>query len=354
MTPSRPLRVGAIAAAALLMAGLSACSTGADAPSTSSGADGIEQTHLTVQLDFQVRGLHSVLFVGKEKGFFEEEGITVDDILTGKSSGETLRLVAQGQGDIGVADLPTLVVARSQDVPVKAIAAINQNTPMAMCSLVENEVLESPADLEGLTVGVQASGSTYVFFKALLAANDLEPSDVTELTVNPPYESYLLTGQVDSVPCYRDAEITILGEHAGGIDKLSILDGRDWGYEAYGTGLFASDDFLAENPDAVEAFMRGYVKAFQYTMDNPQEAAEITAASAPELAGNVDLYMEQLQVGIDDLFTSETTDEIGLGAMADERWQETIDLLAEQGVIEAVPTVDDVRDSTFVDAANAD
>lgn len=51
-------------------------------------------------------------------------------------------------------------------------------------------------------------------------------------------------------------------------------------------------------------------------------------------------------------FESDLTDAEGLGAMSDEQWQTTIDLLVEQGVIEDAPSVDDVRDSTFISAAN--
>lgn len=338
----------AILAGALALAG---CAGGAGTTGTTSdSAEGLE--HVKVQLDFTVRGLHSVFFVGKEKGFFEDAGIAIDSITPGKSSGETLQVVSNQSDTIGVADLPTLVLNRSKGVPVKAIAAINQYSPMAMCSLKDTLELSSPSDLEGRSISVQASGSTYLFTKSLLAANDVPEDSVTWLTVNPPYESYLLTGQVDAVPCYKDAELTILADHAGGEDKLSVLDGAEWGYEAYGTGIFASDSFIQESPETIAKFTKGFAAALQYVIDNPEEAAEITAASSAELSGNVALYTAQIEADIADSFTSPTTEANGLGAMSDEQWQATIDLLSDQGQIETKPSVDEVRDESFIAEAH--
>lgn len=328
-------------AGALAVTGCSAESSG------EGGAD-----HVSIQLDFQPRGLHSIFFVADDQGFFEEQGIVVDDILTGTSSGDTLRLVGTGQGDFGMADLPTLAVARSQDVPVQALAAVNQTSPLAMCTVADRHVIEEPAGLEGMTVGVHSSGSTYVFYQALLAANGVDPSTLTELTVQPPYEQYLLQGQVDTVPCYVDAEITILEEHAGGPGSLSVLMGSDWGYDAYGTGVFASDEMIENNPDLVQRFMNAYVKALEFVVDNPQVAAETLAESSPELAENVDLYASQIQADIEMTFSSDQADQDGLGTMNDDSWSSLITMLSEQGVIETEPAVEDIYNGEFVLQAN--
>ncbi len=336
----------ALGASAMLLAGCAA-SSGASETSTSTDAD-----HVSIQLDFQPRGIHSIFYMADELGYFADEDIVVDEILVGKSSGETLRLLGSGSSDFGMADLPTLAVARSQEVPVKALAAVNQNSPLAMCTLADKHTLETPEDLIGLTVGVQSSGSTYVFYKALLAANGIDPSQLTEVTVQPPYENYLLTGQVDVVPCYLDAEVSVLEEHAGGEGSLSILEGGDWGYDTYGTGVFAADEMIEGDPELVERFMSAYVRAFEYVIENPEEAAQTLADSSPQLSGNVDLYTAQLEADIAVGFMSEDTEANGLGTMTEEKWQKLVDMLSEQGVIETAPKVADLHDSSFVDAAN--
>ncbi|HEY5365042.1 MAG TPA: ABC transporter substrate-binding protein [Casimicrobiaceae bacterium] len=87
---------------------------------------------VSVQLDWLVRGNHAMFFVARDKGYFAKEGINVTAIRKGTGSTEALKLVANGNADFGFADLPTLQVGRSQHLPVVALVAVNQESPLAM------------------------------------------------------------------------------------------------------------------------------------------------------------------------------------------------------------------------------
>ena len=73
-----------------------------------------------------------------------------------------------------------------------------------------------------------------------------------------PYENYLLLGRVDAVPGYLDAEVPELEAKAGGPGSLSILQGSDFGYTVYGSGLFTSEKMIAEHSDLVQRFVNAY------------------------------------------------------------------------------------------------
>ena len=90
-----------------------------------------------MQLDYVVRGTHAMFFVAKEKGYFAKQGIDVTAIRRGTGSPNAMRLVGNGDAEFGFGDLPTLAVARSQDVPVVALAAVNQHSPLAMLALAK-------------------------------------------------------------------------------------------------------------------------------------------------------------------------------------------------------------------------
>lgn len=316
------------------------------------GAGGKDLEHVSVQLDYVPRGNHAMFYVANELGYFKDEGIAVDAITKGTGSPDAMRIVGTGKADFGFGDLPSLVMARSQGVEVTTLSAVNQQSPLGMCSLSEKHELESADDLKGLQVGIHPAGSTYIFWKALLAANALSQSDVKELTVTPPYESYLLTEQVDAVICYIDAEVPELEAKAGGEGSLSVMLGSENGYDVYGSGMFTSQKMIDENPELVQRFTNAYTRAFEYTRENPEEAAKILAASSNELAGKEDVFQKQLQADIDFTFESDVTDERGLGAMDEAEWAETVKVLDDQGVLEEVPDVSDVYDSSFVDTAN--
>lgn len=303
---------------------------------------------VSVQLDYVVRGNHAMFFVGKEKGYFEDNGIEVTAIRKGSGSPNAMRLVGNGNADFGFGDLPTLAVARSQGVPVVALAAVNQKSPLAMLSLKKNVVLETPADLKGLNVGIHPAGSTYIFFRALLAANGLTEDDMEISTVSPPYESYLLLGRVDSVVGYVDAEVPELEAKAGGPGSLSIMMGSDFGYNVYGSGLFTSEKMIAEKPDLVNRFVDAYIKAFKFVVENPQEAAEIVVKANPEYAGKEDVLTAQLQADIKSTFTSEATKEHGLGWMTDERWKQTVSTLKQQGALKGDVDVSKTYNDEFL------
>ncbi|MDI2097796.1 ABC transporter substrate-binding protein [Ruicaihuangia caeni] len=342
--------IGSLAAVALSGLVLSGCAA-SDQGSAENPDAAKEMDHVTVQLDYVVRGNHAMFFVAKDQGFFEEEGIVVDDIIKGTGSPDAMRIVAGGQADFGFGDLPTLATANTQGAEVTALAAVNQVSPLSMCSLADNLELNSVDDLKGKNIGVHPAGSTYIFWQALLAANGLTKADVNELTVTPPYESYLLTKQVDAVICYIDAEVPELEAKAGGEGSLSILHGSENGYDVYGSGMFTSAKLIDENPDLVQRFTNAYLKAFQWVIDNPEKAAEITAASSSELKGKTDIFLKQLQADIDFTFESAETDELGLGAMNAEKWQKTVDILADQGVIESKPEINAIFDSSFAENA---
>ena len=236
---------------------------------------------VSVQLDWLVRGNHAMFFVARDKGYFSQAGIDVTAIRKGTGSTDALKLVANGNADFGFADLPTLQVGRSQKLPVVALAAVNQESPLAMISLKAKHPMSKPADMKGMNIGVHPSGSTYVFLKAFFAKNGLNLADFKQSTVSPPYENMLILGRVDLVPGYIDAEVPELEAKAGGAGSLSILHGSDFGYDAYGSGLFTSEKMIAEKPDLVQRFVKAYLQAFAFVVEHPKDAVDIVVKANP-------------------------------------------------------------------------
>jgi NitT/TauT family transport system substrate-binding protein len=306
---------------------------------------------VTVQLDWVVRGDHSIFFVGRDKGYFKANGINVTAIRKGTGTPDALRLVANGNADFGFGDLPTLAVSRSQGVPDVALVAVNERSPLAIIAIKKRKMLTKPADLKGLNIGIHPAGSTYVFFKAFLKANGMSESDMKESTVSPPYENYLLLGRVDVVPGYMDAEVPELEAKAGGPGSLSILQGADYGWNVYGSGLFTSEKMIKEKPDLVKRFTAAYLKAFKEVVANPKEAVEITAKAVPEYADKKEVLLGQLEADIKSTFSNEDSKAHGLGWMTKARWQQTIDTLSEQGVLKGKIAADTVYTDKFLAGA---
>lgn len=307
---------------------------------------------VSVQLDWVVRGNHAMFFVARDKGYFKDNGIEVTAIRKGTGSVDALRLVGAGNAEFGFGDLPTLAIARSQAVPVVALAAVNQRSPMGMIALAKTKTLSKPEDLKGLDVGVHTAGSTYVFLRAFLAANGMSETDIKKNTVSPPYENYLLLGRVTAVPGYIDAEVPELEAKAGGPGSLSIIMGADWGYNVYGSGLFTSEALIKEKPELVERFTAAYLKAFADVIANPGEAADIIIKANPEYAKKRDILVKQLEADIKSTFFSAETAKDGIGAMTLETWTATAKTLRDQGVMKKDIDLEAAFSNRFILAAN--
>ena len=318
------------------------------ASTASFGADDV-----SVQLDYVVRGNHAMFFVAKKKGYFEKQGINVTEIRRGTGSPNAMRLVGNGNAEFGFGDLPTLAVARSQDVPVVALAAVNQHSPLGMLSLASKHKLTKPQDLKGLNVGVQPSGSTYIFLKAFLAANGMSLDDIKQSTVNPPYENYLLLGRVDTVPGYIDAEVPELEAKAGGPGSLAIMQGSDFGYTVYGSGLFTSEKMIKDRSDVVQRFVNAYMQAFADVVKSPQEAADIIAEANPEYASKKDVLVKQIEADIKGTFFSPDTKTNGLGWMTKDGWSNTTKILLDQGAMKQAIDVNAAFTDKYLTGANA-
>jgi NitT/TauT family transport system substrate-binding protein len=305
---------------------------------------------VTVQLDCVIRGSHAMFFVADQKGYFKEQGIELKAVKTGTSSSDALRSVGQGSAQFGFADFPTLAVARGEGVPSVALVAVNQKSPLAIIALARRKVLKSPQDLKDLRLGVQPAGSTYVFLKAFLAANGMSLKDIRQVTVATPYEDDLLSGKVDAVPGYIDAELPVLEAKTGGSGSLSVLLGSDFGYAVFGSGLFTSRKMIAEHRDLVRRFVRAYVQAFADVIDNPEEAAESILKANPD-APPKDVLVKQIKADIEHSFLSDATKAHGIGWMAESQWKETARVLKEQGVLTKPIDINRAFDPSFLNSA---
>lgn len=308
---------------------------------------------VSVQLDWLVRGNHAMFFVARDKGYFSQAGINVTAIRKGTGSTDALKLVANGNADFGFSDLPTLQVGRSQTLPVVALVAVNQESPLAMISIKAKHPMSKPADMKGMNLGVHPSGSTYVFLKSFFAKNNLNLADFKQSTVSPPYENLLILGRVDLVPGYVDAEVPELEAKAGGPGSLSILLGADYGYTAYGSGVFTSEKMIADKPDVVQRFVKAYLQAFKFVVESPQQAIDIVVAANPEYKGKEETLLKQLDADIKSTFFSPYTKQHGIGAINDKQWTETAQVLKDQGVLPADFSAAGGFNSSFVEKSGA-
>lgn len=343
LTRSGLLLVGAAGGTSLL----AACSD-ADREANASGNGAGSTAGPTEALSLQLGWLISEGQLGEavalSKGWYADNGIELS-ISPGGPSIDGVALVGGGQHDLGeVSSSPSLMLARSQGVPVKAFAVGVQEHPYAYVSLPDNPVNE-PKDLIGKKVGTQATGQ--VLLSALLAENDIDPGDV-EVVVIGADVAPLTTGQVDVWTGWL-SNTTAMRPLGGDYVSMRLWDA---GIQLYGYPYYATDDTLEQKGELVEKWVSATAAGWLYARENLEEAAQAVVELQPTLVA--DDIKEQGEVLLEYAF-SKATDENGWGAMDADVWQSQIDTWAELGQFKgAAPTVEEVVTFDVLDATADD
>jgi len=145
--------------------------------------------------------------------------------------------------------------------------------------------------------------------------------------------------EVDIWPGFLTDEV--LSARENGYDVNVILPGY-YGVHLYGMTIFTTEKRIRENPELVERFLRATLRGHRWAIDNPGEAAMLALKYDPEL--DIDHEKALMQASIPLIHTGE--DQIGW--MEADVWEETHNILLEQGLLEGPLDVDKVYTTEFL------
>ena len=298
-----------------------------------------EAKKVTVILDYTPNTNHTGMYVALDKGYYEEEGLEVEIIEP--TDGATATLIAQGKGTFGVAYQEDVTIALTSEdpLPVKAIATIIQHNTSGFVTLADSGI-ESPKDFEGKTyAGWGGPGESAV----LEACMTQEGADFSKLNVViSDGTGFEALGKSCDIMWFFEAWDSIIADMNG--CELNYMACRDLDerLDYYTPILITSDSVIESDPELVRAFLRATEKGYQDTMADPQWAAEILSAHAP----NYDLEMlKRSQEYLADKFMEDTDT---WGWMKDEVWDNYSAFLQEYGIIEEALPADQCYTNEFL------
>ncbi|MFD2757378.1 ABC transporter substrate-binding protein [Gulosibacter faecalis] len=328
----------ALAAAAALT--LTACSGGAG-EAGSPAADG-EMTDVTLMLNWYPYGEHAAFYYGLEQGIFEEHGINLT-IQAGQGSTKTTQATGQGQVDFGWADTPAVLSNIDKGVKVHSVGVFLQTTPSAV-QVFSDSGIESPEDLKGTTIAVSAGDAPTTTFPMYLEAAGLSEGDVEQQNLDAAGKmAAMINGQVDGLIGFAHDQGPTVAAESG--KDVTYLRYSDVGLNFFSNGLIASDSMIADNPELVSAMTAATSESFQAAIDDPDGAVASMDGKDPQMP-DAEVLAEQWQ-GTIDLLQSPTDGEVTPGVNSNTDWENTIDVLAEAGLIEEAKPVDTYFDASF-------
>jgi putative hydroxymethylpyrimidine transport system substrate-binding protein len=240
------------------------------------GSESTAQSPPTVvlSLDFVPNAVHAPIYMAVRDGRDREHGIKLD-IRKPAAGPDALKLVASGRVDVGVLDIHDLAIARRQGVDLVAVGAL-VDRPLA--ALIARPGIQRPKDLEGRTVGVSGLPSDPAFLRAILAHDGADYDAVKQVTIGFSAVSRLLTGRVDAVPAFWNAEGVALEQKGMNVREFRV---DDYGAPPYPeVVLITSRRTLEQHRDRVRAALAAINAGLQDTLAHPGEAAQVIARAA--------------------------------------------------------------------------
>jgi NitT/TauT family transport system substrate-binding protein len=267
-------------------------------------------------------GNHFGVFAAQQQGFFRNANLQVD-IQRGYGSGDTLKRVAIGTADIGIADAASVIIGRTNGLKVKQVASIF-DTAFDCIFFLEGNGITQPKDLEGRSLGAAPSETTVNILPIFAAKTGVDLKKISILSISPSAKYASLAARtVDSIvgstveePANQNAAQKIGS-------KVNRFRFSDYGVDYYSIGLVTSDEMLAKRPDLVRRLVAATMQGYAWSIQHPDEAAEAFAKSVPE--SSRDLMLAQWKITVGHMITERTRSN-GLGWIDRTRMINTLEL----------------------------
>ncbi len=289
---------------------------------------------LRASLDFYVNPDHAGIYAGLESRRFEEAGLDVTPRVPADPAAP-IKLVAAGQADLAISYEPEVLIARDQGQPVVAVAALVPPPLTSLISLPEGGIAR-PADLRGKTIATAGIPYQQAFLDAILREERIAPDEVETQNVGLGLLPAVVSGRADAMlGGFRNVEGVDLAER--GL-KPRILPVNELGIPTYNElVLVANSDRVDDDPEAIRLFIAALEQGTLDAVRDPDAATEAVLAAGDGLdpnltAAEIDATLPLLQPKANRPF----------GHMDQRAWEEFAGFLADEGVIGALPEMDDV------------
>ena len=201
---------------------------------------------------------HSPFYYAKAQGWYAKAGIDLS-IEVGKGSGVSSLKVGSGGSPFGIADLATMLVARSKGADVVALMSIYANTGQTFYWLKSYGV-NGAKDFPGHKIGNPPGDASRVMWPAFAKAAGIAADAVSFVNVGPTAKiAALKSHTVDIISdFYNEHDLKVI---EFGSD-LGFVNWKDIGLNPFGKSLIVNGEFLEKNPKLAEDFVKISQKAF--------------------------------------------------------------------------------------------
>ena len=226
---------------------------------------------VVLMLNWYLYSEHAPFFLGKERGFYDQEGIDLD-IQEGRGSGVTVQAVAANTATFGYVDVPTMIKAAAKGAPVKSVGVALQLSPMSVMGFAEKNI-RTPKDIVGKTVAVTPGDSMSQVWPLFLKKTGIKETDFKTVSGDAQTKlNAVMNGQADLLLGYvMDQAIKLQDATKKPVYPIRFAD---YGVNMISSGIVVNSETLKAKPDMVKRFLRATTRALEESEKNPEAAVD--------------------------------------------------------------------------------
>lgn len=293
---------------------------------------------LVVQLSWFHTAEFAGFYIAQDNGLYKDAGLEVQ-LLEAKPPEPVQDVVVSARADFGVTGIDGILLAREGGHPMKALAAIYQQSPVTFITLKESGI-EKPEDFAGKRVTIECGSNAEYPQRALL--KKLQLSDKIIENCSTYSIDQLVNNETDVFAGFVTNEPILLEQLGHSVRNILVVD---YGINYYPNLIFTSEQRLATDRETVQQFVAATLKGYEYALAHPEEAVNATMTRKSGL-GVLSLEHQRKTMSVQSplIFIGKTP----LGWMEKSTWEQGIQILREQEIIKGRYDVTSVYTNEFV------
>lgn len=287
--------------------------------------------------------------VAEEKGYFKEEGLTVDRKPVPRGN---LAVEAIAAGSMQFAEVSDVVFfsAVSKGIPLVALGAGSRGFTGKMVAAPDHKPVKTLADLKGERIGIQVGTGVHGLLLMLLEKNGLKESDfkISNVRVVDMPTAMASSPRPFDVVFGWDPMMQRIVQAGKGKEIISAQQFQDMAGVTYPLILVADKNYIAKNRDTVQHFVNAYAKAQKYIRTHPDDALRMYSETVRKAGATLDESIIKTMM-------FEVPKFGGVNFIASD-WTElprSRDFMFKRGQIKSKPDIKEITDPSFADAAEA-
>jgi len=292
---------------------------------TQEARDAGELKEVSLQLQWVSQAQFAGYYAAVAECYYVDEGLDVN-IVEGGVDIVPQDVLASGDVDYAISWVPKVLGSIEQGAGITNVAQIFERSATTQISF-KDKGITGPEDLKGKNVGSWGFGNEWELFAGMQSA-DVQLEDIN--LVQQAFDmNAFLAGDIDAAQAMTYNEyaqvLETVNPETGELytaEDLNVINWNDVGTAMLQDAIWATTEKLSD-PDYEEQtvkFIKASIKGWAFVRDNPEEAADIVAASGSELGQSHQLWMAN---EVNKLIWPSTN---GVGYIDEEAWAQTVDI----------------------------